>query len=303
MPIFKGTNFNEVIAQINADNPSMPWPIDADNFLFGPPTAIASPVNGKNTSIKITAKDSSKYRGMVEVQYHRRVLSDLFRGQTVQFTRWVNDGGSMTKAAAIDIVNQMYGINLEDAKITGSAWAVLNDGVARTWTASADNYAYTGSMQVIWRRGLQQIGLDILTVQELNGALWPDGNDFVANPDRKYDGRFLLAGLDCTEWALNNGWTASTSLGVINSTSSSALLAWINSKTGLNLNLNPYNVDTNPMGLGNASGSFGSPVALPAGAANSLRTHFIKPGFAYAIPMDLRTHPLIKAYVPLYFNI
>lgn len=303
MPIFKGTNFNEVIAQINADNPNLPWPIDAENFLYGPPTALTTPVGRLNTSIKITAKDSSKYRGMVEVQYHRRVLGDLFRGQTVQFTRWINDGTNMTKAASIDILNQMYGINLEDATISGSGWAVPTDGAIRTWTATAGNYAYTGSFSVKWNRGLQQIGLDILTVQELNGALWPDGNDFEANPDRQYDGRFLLAGLDCTEWALTNGWTPSTNLGQGNSAATRPLLNWINSKTGLNFNTDPYDAVTNPLGLGGSTWFFGTPVALPAGASSALRAHFIKPGFAYAISMDLRNHPLVKATVPLYYNI
>lgn len=304
MPIFKGTNFNEVIAQINADNPNLPWPIDAENFLYGPPTALTTPVGRLNTSIKITAKDSSKYRGMVEVQYHRRVLGDLFRGQTVQFTRWINDGTNMTKAASIDILNQMYGINLEDATISGSGWAVPTDGAIRTWTATAGNYAYTGSFSVKWNRGLQQIGLDILTVQELNGALWPDGNDFEANPDRKFDGRFLLAGLDCTEFALANGWSATVPAAGSNGSSAAmtALFAWINQKTGLNFNTAAYDPVTNPLG-GMASYLSVAPVALPAAASNPLRTHYIKPGFAYAAAIDLRNHPLVKAIVPLYFNI
>lgn len=302
MPIFKGTNFNEVIAQINADNPNLPWPIDQENFLYGVPTALATPVGKLNTSIKITAKDSSKYRGMVEVQYHRRVLSDLFRGQTVQFTRWVNDNASLTKAQAIDILNQMYGINLEDATISGSAWAYNQDGLVRTWYAANSNYAYTGSFSVKWNRGLQQIGLDILTVQELSGALWPDGNDFEANPDRKFDGRFLLAGLDVTEYALNNAWTGAQGGGAMNTTAGIALLNWINSKTGLNFNYNAYDKDTNPLG-GMGSYNFVPTVPLPSAAANVNRAHFVKPGFAYAYAMDLRNHPLVKAYVPLYYNI
>lgn len=292
MPIFTGTDLAEVVAQINKDNPALPWPINETDFIFGKPEVIANPTDGRNTKIKITPKGISKYRGVLTLSYTRRDLTNLFRGQTVRFTRWLNDNASMTFAQAIGYVNQLYGINLQATKMSGAAWSFSNNAVPRTWTATADNLAYVGSFTVTWYRGLQQLGLDILTVTELDGAKWPGGNDFVADPDRQYRGDFLMSGVDWTEYALANGWTAGSSL------AASTIIAELARVTGLAMTIGTYNADTAPFAIPNSTFTA---VALPSAAYPEAN----KPGFAYAKIMQITSaqNPKLAGKIILYFNL
>jgi len=295
MPILTGSPLEEAIAQINADNPTLPWPINSTDFIFGKPVVVAADSFGRNTKLKITAKSSSKYRGVLEVLYRRRDLTSLFRGNNIAFTRWLNDGATMTMAQAIGYVNQLYGVNLTVSGISGAAWSYSQNATPRVWSAVADNLAYVGSFTVTWNRGLQQIGIDILTVTELDGGQWPGGNDFVAKPDRSLRPEFVFAGLDFTEYALAQGWTAG---GSVNLSGAGGVIAEIQRQTSWPIAIGTYNADTAPWNMSN--GTFAG-VALPSAAHPEAN----KPGFAYAkiLTVSDASNPRLAGKWILYFNL
>lgn len=302
MSIYSGSDIQNLIAQINKDNPQLPWALNEADFIYGKPQVVPSPVNRKNTTITVTAKGSSKYRGSLVVTYERLDLANLFRSLTVQFTRWLNDGVSMTQAQSIAIINQMYGTNFQLNGFTAPTWAYSQSGGVRNLVALPTNWMYIGTVPVTWYRGLQELGLDILTVSELDGAQWPGGNDFVADPDRKYRGELLLSGIDLTEFAVNNGWTATSLFATYPYEANSVLvLNEINRLTGLDLNATaarPYDKDTNPLGMGQTAYRWAA-ISLP----NPAYPMANKPGFAYAKILQLQTHPTFKAPFIVYFNL
>lgn len=299
MPLYKDTDIQNLIALVNQANPGLPLALDEVNFIYGKPQVIAPALaNGHNTRVRITPKGSSPYRGAVDVTYRRIDLATLFRSVKVEFTRWVNNNLYMVHAETVPILNKLYGLNLEVAKTTLSgSWHSSHTGQARNLAATVDNYFYVGTVSVYWHRGQQELGIDILTTSELNGALWPQGNDFVTTPDRAMQGEFLLAHLDFTEYAIATGWTASASGPTgINSSNHASLFNAINQATGLNLNGSPYNADTNPQGMQNYNGQR---IVLPNAAFPMAN----KPGFAGAYVLNTDNHPTFKGKIVAYFNV
>lgn len=299
MPLYKDTDIQNLIGLVNQANPTLPFPLDEINFIYGKPQIITPALaNGHNTRVRITPKGSSPYRGAVDVTYRRIDLAVLFRSVKVEFTRWVNNQQSLVHAEMIPILNKLYGLNLEVSKTSlNGSWYYNATGQARTLSANPENYFYVGSTSVYWHRGLQELGIDILTTTELNGALWPQGNDFVTTPDRAMQGEFLLAHLDFTEFAIASGWTA-TPAGptTINTTNHASLFNTINQATGLSLNGNPYNADTNPQGV---NGYTGQRTVLPNAAFPMAN----KPGFAGAYVLNTDNHPTFKGKIVAYFNV
>lgn len=299
MSIYSGSDIQNLIAQINKDNPQLPWALNEADFIYGKPQVVPSPVNRKNTTITVTAKGSSKYRGSLVVTYERLDLANLFRSLTVQFTRWLNDGVSMTQEQSIAIINQMYGTNFQLTGFTAPAWHYTQNGVVRNLVALPTNWMYIGTVPVTWYRGLQELGLDVMTVSELDGAKWPGGNDFSVDSDRSLRGELLLAGIDLTEFAINNAWTATSTPGYYVATATAlSTLTEINRLTGLNLNVGDYNKDTNPQGMGGASYQWRA-YTLPY--PNLPQAN--KPGFAYVKVIHAENHPTFKAPIIVYFNL
>lgn len=300
MPVFSGSDIQNVIDQINLDNPTLPWALNTTDFLYGKPQVVANPVNGLNTKIRIQAKTGTKYTGSVDVTYRRRDLTNLFRGISPQITRWVNDGSAMTLALIVPLINSAYGLNLDATKCTiPSNWAVSASGTAKVITAVATDWQYTGSFSITWNRGLQELGLDILTLTDLDGFQWPGGNDFTAYPDRSMFGNFLASGIDITEVVQSSSvlsWTSVTAGSQLSAAQGTAVYDYVNSKLGTNLNVYAYNADTNPQGL---SGYIGYQRVLP----NASYPEANKPGFAYAVIVNATAHPLFKSNLVFYFNI
>lgn len=74
MPLYKAP-LQAVVDSINRLNK---LDLVADEYVFGAPTALATPRGMVNTEIEITAKDQwSAYSGSVTVGYHRLALSEL----------------------------------------------------------------------------------------------------------------------------------------------------------------------------------------------------------------------------------
>lgn len=200
MAIYTKGFLQAVVDLINTANPDLPFPIDATNFVFSTPTAITTTDgSGNNTSIRISAKKSSGYKGQVTVQYRRIDLNVLFRGVSVGITRYVQSG-NMDLAALIPLLNEKFGLNLTsnptDFSLSG-VWGSANSGEIRNLIPAATNLHYVGSLPLSWTQGLPDLSLDVVKVTQLSGAQWPGGNDFTG--DRTRQGEFMLYAMDATE--------------------------------------------------------------------------------------------------------
>lgn len=299
MPLYKDTDIQNLIALVNQDNPSLPMALDETNFIYGRPQDITPALaNGHNTRVRITPKGSSPYRGAVDVTYRRIDLGVLFRSVKVEFTRWVNQSTYLNNNEVFAILNKLYGLNMEPTGFNAfSQWYSSHDGQSRILVASPNNYFYVGQLTVTWYRGQQELGIDILTTTDLDGAAWPQGNDFEAYPDRSLQGEFLLSEFDFTEMAITRGWAA-TSGGNENlsGTSWGEVMQGINAIAGTSFNNGAYNAETNPQGL---AGYYATRTTLP----NATLPMANKPGFAMAYIFNTDNHPTFKGKIILYYNV
>lgn len=207
MSIYSKSPLQLLVDALNAANPQLPYPINTTDFIFGKPAAI-TPTGGaiQNTKIKITPKRSSKYAGSLELTYRRLDLSVLFRGLTVQIQQYRGAGLFGTKVM-LPLINEKYGFNFEDGVDIQTNDSFWNPGAAaggggsntvRAFIAHANSPMYTGSFNVTWVSGKQELGVDIMTVSDIPGRVWPV-TDF--SVDRTRTAEFLFSDLDITEIA------------------------------------------------------------------------------------------------------
>jgi len=69
------TSQDKIIAQINIQNPSAPYPFSTSNIAFATPEDDVEA--GWNTKLAVSAVEGGGYDGTVEVYYHRIDLSEL----------------------------------------------------------------------------------------------------------------------------------------------------------------------------------------------------------------------------------
>lgn len=201
MALYTKAYLAALVDLINEANPSLPFKIDATNFVYSAPTAITtSDGTGNNTSIRVSAKKASGYRGQITVQYRRLDLSTMFRGQSVAITRYLASGG-MDLATLIPLLNDKFGMNFTalatDFTLSGT-WTSAQSGTLRNLVAASTNLFWVGTLPVTWTQGLPDLSLDVVKVTTLTGAQWPGGNDF--SVDRTKQGEFLLWSLDATDY-------------------------------------------------------------------------------------------------------
>lgn len=202
MAIYSKSPLQLLVDALNAANPQLPYPINTTDFIFGKPVAI-TPVGGviQNTKIKITPKRSSKYAGSLDLTYRRLDLSTLFRGLAVQIQLY-RSGSNFGTKVMLPLINEKYGFNFEDGVdivSVDSMWSpVSGSGQSKSFTAHANSLMYTGAFSVIWLNGKQELGVDVMTVSDINGRVWPV-TDFT--DDRTRTAEFLFSELDFTEIA------------------------------------------------------------------------------------------------------
>lgn len=282
MPIYSKTPLDALVDLINTANPNLPFKLNTADYFFGTPQALTTPdAQGRNTRVRITPRRSSKYVGSVDVDYRRLDLGLLFRGQAISITRFMPNNAWFGNEVMLPLINEKFGINLtsNDIVLAAQLWmpgsANAGTGVSRDFVASASSYFYTGKVPVIWNQGLQELGVDVMTVTDLPGRLWPDGNDF--SVDRTLQAEFLLWDKDFTENVDANIETITTAatgnmLGAGYAFAISIVNA-INAGSNLNVDL----VNGSARSLVNAKARR---VILPSTAADD---QFLKSGFNRAL--------------------
>lgn len=191
MPIYKKPSPELVFDLINEANPSLDIPLTPTNVQLGKPVALtAAPWPAANTEIEVSAAPgTTEYTGKKTLSYRRLEFASLWRGQTIQIEKYIDVTGMSSGTAVFTVhqllgdINQQYGVNLTVSDVNNTVitrGSLGPDGqYTRTVTASArsDSLGYTGTFQLVWKNAKQSLQ-DMVTVRELNGRLYPGGNDF-----------------------------------------------------------------------------------------------------------------------------
>jgi hypothetical protein len=313
MPLYVGKDIDLLIAAINSDNPQMTWKLNATDFIYSKPAKylIANPLD-HNTQVRVTAKESSPYRGSVILTYRRIDLAVLFRSQKLELKKFVRNGVWMYKETYVPLLNQKYGLNLDPADVSGA-------GVYGGWTASNpvltmgdQSYQYVGAITLFWSQDLEELGLDVMTTGELAGAVWPN-NVAVFDPEGTYSLRneFLPLYRDYTEESIATAWPTTTTQSAF--TWSAAIPSWgfktllqeINDKYDLGMLFSDYNATTNPKGIYGTSMGYRF---MPITPANKVTYPFInREGATHVLLLWFPSHPVfgqpVMGYLPFYYNV
>jgi hypothetical protein len=139
-------------------------------YVFGAPVAVAPAGDGTNTTISITAKDTtSTFDGTVTVRYIRLQLSDLL----VLIPATVQVPAVTNTIDFADALNRIYGTNFTGDDIVNEA-VNLVDGVGTvTLNAKPTSLGWIGSVTFTIERGRLSIA-DYVTVVDLPGLNFPD---------------------------------------------------------------------------------------------------------------------------------
>ena len=161
MAIYKGNDLDNLIEIINESNPQLPWALDKENFIYGPPQEITGTGDkDHNTRIRVQAKMSSPYRGSVDLTYRRIRLSTLFRGIKVEIHRWWT--GTSYRRDILPLINEKFGLNLHNDFGNGNSWHSSHSGSARVLELNKNNYQYTGAVNIWMYMDKEELGLDVL---------------------------------------------------------------------------------------------------------------------------------------------
>lgn len=315
MPLYAGKDIDLLIAAINRDNPAMTWKLNATDFIYSKPQVYSVPNQlDHNTQIRVTAKESSPYRGNVILTYRRIDLAILFRSQRLELKRFVPSGVWMYKDTYIPLINQKYGLNLDPADIAGAGfyggWAAYNN----TLTMGDESYQYVGAIVLYWSQDLEELGLDVLTQGELAGAKWPNGvSEF--DPEETFPlplrNEFLPLYRDYTEDSIAGVWPSTTTQSSFvwsNSLPSygfRALLEEINTAYNLGIKFEDYHVTDNPNGI------YGRTMGwrfMPITPGNKVTYPFInRDGATHVLLLWFTNHPVYgqttMGYLPFYYNV
>lgn len=209
MQLYPKVSEELVFDLINASNPNLPVPLTSSNASLGAVTAIANPpVNGIDTTIKITSKYGSIYRGSRELKYKRIDLTKLFLGTVVRVVKYtVSEINPGVLSNYIEDINTKYGLKLTNADInTAVSFPNYTDVVenGKTYkqtqivaTVLPTSKAYTGVFTIQFRMGLPELSLAI-TKLELPARQFSNGNRTVTAGD-KYTLSCDSYGIDFTE--------------------------------------------------------------------------------------------------------
>jgi hypothetical protein len=315
MPLYAGKDIDLLIAAINRDNPQMTWELNATDFIYSKPQVYSVPnPQDHNTQMRITAKESSPYRGNVIVTYRRIDLAILFRSQRLELKKFIVNGVWMYKEAYIPLINTKYGLNLDPADITGGGfyggWTSFN----RTLEMGPESYQYVGAIVLYWSQDLEELGLDVLTQGDLAGAKWPNGvSQF--DPEQTFPlplrNEFLPLYRDFTEESIVNAWPTTTTQSSHTWSASAAPYGWralldeINARYGLGMKFEEYHVTDNPMGIYNRSMGWRF---MPITPANKVTYPFLnRDGATHVLLLWFTNHPVFgqtaMGYLPFYYNV
>lgn len=214
MQLYPKTSAELVLDLIAASNPGLPFPLTPATAFVGPPTVIAVvPPSIANTSARVSSKPSGGYGGSKVVTYRRVNLADLFKNITPNVRKYSatgDAGGSpFTIYTLLPFLNDLYGLKLTTDDVNDGAFpaysTITEGGVSKkvsslTMTAKATSSAFTGSVLIRTQAGQRELS-SAITKGELNGRLYPGGNDFVTVTKDRLD--CMGYGIDWTEMMLS----------------------------------------------------------------------------------------------------
>jgi hypothetical protein len=209
MAIYPVAPKQEVYDLINEANPGLTKPVTPTNCALGAPAVIANAVHpAPNTTILVSpAPGNNDYIGKQTLRYKRRDLSKLFRGITVQVTKFASRNPATATALAFTIyellpdINKLYGLNLTEDDVNNAniiRGNTLENGqytTTVTVTTRATSLGYVGSFGLKWLNTLQSLA-DMITNADLDGRLFPGGNLFDETHKEVIDSQSF--GLDAT---------------------------------------------------------------------------------------------------------
>jgi hypothetical protein len=315
MPLYAGKDIDLLIAAINRDNPAMTWKLNATDFIYSKPQKYLVPNQlDHNTQMRITAKESSPYRGNVIVTYRRIDLSILFRSQRLELKKFITTGTWLYKEAYIPLINKKYGLNLDPADVTGAGFYGGWQTFTRNLVMGDESYQYVGTIDLYWSQDLEELGLDVLTQGELAGAVWPTGRGLY-DPEETFPlplrNEFLPLYRDYTEDSVAGLWpTTTTQSSFIWSASMpqygfKALLDEINVAYNLGIKYEDFHATDNPNGI------YGRTMGwrfMPINAGNKVTYPFLnRDGATHVLLLWFANHPTFgqaaMGYLPFYYNV
>lgn len=193
MAIYGKTTRQMLVDLINEGNPDLPFPINDTDFDFTMPEVIADPGNGHNTRVRVIAKAGTNYTGNVLVTYRRLTIGTIFRNMILELEHWVPNTGANNNVInniynLLPLFSEKFGLNFEagpdfwnNQNLTGMHGV---NGNTFNITASANNWAYIGSVQARWLVGERTLD-SLLPNDIVDGRLYPGGND-LDDTTRKY---------------------------------------------------------------------------------------------------------------------
>lgn len=160
---------NKLLALVNRDNATS---FVEDQVTIGVPAVNPDVAIIRDTKLRIDAVVGKGFRGHVEVWYNRIDLSVLFKNVSANVGLEITEG--MTADALLPLINEKYGTDFEVEDFE-AAEALAVEGGTATFTAKADNVAYTSSFDV--KYGLEEIALDsVILVTTLTGFNYPNSD-------------------------------------------------------------------------------------------------------------------------------
>ena len=187
MPKYNKPSVDLVVDLINESNPGLPFPIETGKVLF---TGLATRTPGsgeyQDTQIKVNAKNNTEYVGNKVLQYRRIDIGKLFRGTSIEIHRYSAASTGQTPFNLHDLIadiNAKYGLALTTAEVTNVAFPAATDGYYPVRTSKVNmaivstSLAWKGTVEVRWVQAPRELQT-MITQPELDGRLYPGGNDF-----------------------------------------------------------------------------------------------------------------------------
>lgn len=293
MAIYGKVALQLLVDLINRDNPQLPFPLNTTDYIFGAVSTITPTApDVRNTAITVTPKRSAPYIGALPLTYQRIDLGKLFNGVKLEVSRYVPTSSSTSFINHLmPVFNEKYGLSLTADDLNEQTWSNVQNNVQKAVTAKAGSYFCTGSMNVTWLQGKQIIGQDVLTVTDINGRSWPNGNDF--DVDRTKTAEFFLADQDFTE--ISSTLTALGASGTVaNSAGWQIVFAKIKEYTGVTFDIQ------------NSSGGVNGKAFRNVTIPNSTYPDMARPGFNRCCQIDLTAPGLVHGYqgmMYIYYNV
>lgn len=227
--IYNRTARQVLVDLINEGNPDLPFPINMTDYEFTRPETIEELPNGHNTEIRIIPKTTAPYIGNVVLTYRRLNLAYLFRNIVPWVRQWVPNNGDQDGADIISnlhsllpLFSKKYGILLETSQIQNVSLRNRNGlrGDNFDIRAEPESLIFVGATQANWVLGRRTLE-DLIQIDDIDGRLYPDGNDFSDMENRKVYLTPLFHNIDFTMYHQENGsdwdnanstfWTSSLS--------------------------------------------------------------------------------------------